>query len=184
LKVVDCNADLILNGKIMTIVKSVTLANPNNEIRDGNFLMTAEVILTDGHTGEILSKPPPRPLAQPAADLIPLINDRPDIPGLANQPTPIAGIAPPSMTNPATMMPQAGTDPAAPGTPSDPIANLPSQPILTNGQVMPPTTAQKGVLVKSTANYTPELGQSTATCFQKLNLDMATQIVHLMEKPW
>ena len=91
MKVVDCNADLILNGKILTVVKQDNLQNPNNAGRVIAFTMTAEVILTDGRTGELLSKPPPRPLSQPAADLIPLINDRPDIPGLMNQPTPHRG---------------------------------------------------------------------------------------------
>jgi hypothetical protein len=184
MRVVDCNADLILNGKILTVVKQVTLADPNNAIRAGTFSMTAEVVLTDGHTGELLSKPPRRPLAQPGEDLVPFINDRPDIPGLAQLPTPIAGAAPPTMTNPATIMPPSGTTPATPGTTSEPITNLPTTPILKNGQVVPPTAAQRGVVVRATSEYIPELGQSTLTCYQRLNLDMAIQIVHLMEKPW
>lgn len=196
MKVVQTNPDLILTGKILTYAKSVSLESPVNEIRDGNLTMTVEVVLKDGHTGEILSKPAPRLQAQPGADQLPVLIDRPEIPGLVNLPAPVTPTTPGTSANQATMLapvpqtpamvPGPPVDPNQPaGSPSDPaVINAPTRPQIVNGQVVPPTPAQKGVVIRATTNYTPELGQSNLIGNQKLNYNVATQIVNLMEKPW
>jgi len=73
-----------------------------------------------------------------------------------------------------------GTAPAA----SQSDVNAPTKPQIVNGQVMPPTPGQRGVVIRATNNYTPELGQSNLTANQRLIYNLATQIVNLMEKPW
>jgi hypothetical protein len=57
----DCPADTELTGTIVNLVRNVVNRNPNNELRDVETIMTVEIVWRDLRTGEILSKPRPKP---------------------------------------------------------------------------------------------------------------------------
>jgi hypothetical protein len=60
-RVVECNADTELSGKIVSLIKNVINRNQNNEVRDAETILTVELVWRDLRTGEILSKPRPGP---------------------------------------------------------------------------------------------------------------------------
>ncbi len=84
------------------------------------------------------------------------------------RPTP-AGLATPGI--PALDIPDGGLTPASP------------VPLPPPGGVAAKSNAPP-VLVTSTGEYIPELGQSNVTAYQQAINRMAVQIVSLMEKPW
>ncbi len=172
------DADLELTGRIVSYIKNVLLENPNNEQRVSSTVMTVEVVLKDLHTGEILSKPPKRPGGPLALETVPGANEPPDLlPG---------GIAPPSGFVPFPNMPappappnqQAVMNDNPPPEGSGPPPPLPPPP--------PPSIRPfgPGIVIRSTATFIPELGQSITTAEQQADYSIAVQIVNMLEKPW
>jgi len=185
MKVVNGDADLELTGKIMSFNKSVTLESPVNEQRNVDMVLVVEVVLKDLRTGKILSKPPRRPGGNPAEE-IPLLNPG-SVPGLN---TPILGTpaAPGAVDQQAIMTGPPGSGiPDTPGTPGNAISpSLPGTPssILGPDVAVDGTKKPGGFAIRATANYIPEVGQSSTTAQQRCVLNMATQIVNMMEMGW
>jgi hypothetical protein len=158
----NCDADTELTGKIFSYNKAVINRNQLNEVREAETTLAVEVTWKNLRTGEIISRPPPRPdgplpiiPAPPPPNLLPGNTLNPVVPAL-----PGAGLSIPGQPVPDSALP--------PGTPPPPGA--PPRP--------PP------VLVQSIADFIPELGQSLATAYQDNVNRLAVQIVSMMEKPW
>jgi hypothetical protein len=67
----------------------------------------------------------------------------------------------------------------------DPAKPSPQAPPgLIDPMTMPKPVMPKPVLVRSSASYIPEIGQSNATARQKIVDELAVKIVNLMECPW
>jgi hypothetical protein len=171
-KVVAGDADMEVTGTIMNFGKNVILVNPVNEGREIETIMLAEVSWRNLRTGEVLSKPPRRP-GGPVLDVIPSVEDA------QNQQLQ----TPPGLQRPVT------TAPSPPGT-GGALANMqnPSGP---NGPLLPTTPLAQGlpartpgIMIRSTATFLPELGESLVSAEYLACKRMARQIVNMMEKPW
>jgi hypothetical protein len=156
-------ADTELLGTLVTYNKQVTLAGPSNEVREAETSLQVEIVWRDLRSGEYLSRPSRRPGEPP----------RPEGPGM-----------PPIPELPG--MPVVPPPPTPQGSPVIPVPNvaLPPPPGVAQGAPPPPPAAPAPVVIRGTATFIPELGQSItssqATAIERLSL----QIVHLMEKGW
>ncbi len=161
-KVVTCDADTELRGTIISFTKAILNYNPFNEIREGETTMAVELIWRDRRTGEVLTKPTRRPGGAREEEL--------------RQPL----LAPGSVIPPGARVP--------------PVVSVPT-PESTGGiaaesdvedEIIDPQTRKKAVpvIVRSVAQFRPELGESI-TSAQQQNIDrLAVQIVSVMEKGW
>lgn len=151
-------ADTELLGTVIQINKMLVNISQENEIRQGDTLMSVEIVWRDlrpGHEGEVLSAPAPRP------DTVP-------IPPPIAPPNAMPGTVPQPIASPDPNAPPSLLSPVDPETPED-IAKKPKP---------------KPVLITTIDTYAPELGQSTTTALQG-NMDrIATQIVSMMEMGW
>ena len=184
---VSGDADLEISGSIMSFLKVALNYTQQNEEREVETTLTAQVVLKDLRSGEILSQPAQRaaePL--PPAGLLPgqldPLNAQTMLPGsIASNELSAAPISPggqPATLGSASPPPTAGNPvpgatnmPGPPGGPPSVPGGVPAGPI-------------QGVLVRSTAWYRPEIGQSIATAKQDNYDQMAEQIVSMMEIPW
>jgi hypothetical protein len=94
-KVVECDADTELTGVITSFQENYLLANPLNEARQKEVVMTVELTWKNLRTGEILSRPsrrPGMPIEEPTST-VPGMNTG----GMIKPPTP-SGIEPPDDT--------------------------------------------------------------------------------------
>jgi Lipopolysaccharide-assembly len=171
----DKDADAELSGTIISFAKNTLNVNPLNEIREQETVLTVEVTWRNLRTGEFLSDPARRP--QIGTEATPLV-----LPGAAPV-TDVPGVLTPGFIS-------------APTNPGGPVATIAQpapavgpdgKPILLGPDGKPiPTLAPPAakVIITSTGNFIPELGQSLTTA-QKQNVDrLAVQIVSMMEKPW
>jgi hypothetical protein len=163
-----CNADTELTGKITGIVKNLVNVSQLNEIREGEMVVTVEVIWKDLRTGKILSQPARRP-----GDPLP-IEVLADSAGrnMTGDPSAVAlGINGPAYPT----RPEVAAAPAepAPGGPAL-VAPLPGE----------PAAAPQPVVLSSRGNFIPELGQSVTSALQVNCNRLAVQIVNMMENPW
>ena len=176
-RVVQCDADLELSGKIMSVLKQVNLPSPENTVRSANITLTVEVVLKDLRTGKILSQAPRRPgIVTP--EEVPGLKDNQALQNL----TPMTGApaAPGSMDANGTMMGQPG-QPAQPAQPS-----LAGTPVPTFGSEEPVDIKKNppGLSIHATGTFVPEMGQSTTSGKQSAVNTMARQIVDMMEMGW
>jgi hypothetical protein len=174
-KVVQCDADTELTGSIKAFTKAILGYNQLFEVREAETTLLAEVLWRDVKTGKILTMMGRRPgqaMPDDALAAPPALSAGPQGPILA----PIASTPTSPLTMPApTTLPDAATALAAQGQPLAPGSPIPP------GVAPPPWAYQ---LVRSVANFRPELGESISTA-QKRNVDrMAVQIVSMMESPW
>jgi hypothetical protein len=187
-KIVSGDADLEISGSILSFVKVALNYTQQNEIRDVETTLTAQVILKDLRTGEILSRPAQRaaePL--PPAGLLPgqldPLNAQTTLPGsIMSQQLSAAPISPAGQ---AATMSSASPPPTA-GNPVPGATNLPGAPGAPPGAPGVAATALplQGVIVRSVAEFVPEIGTSISTAQQDNVNRMAEQIVAMMEKPW
>jgi hypothetical protein len=179
-KVVECNADTEISGKIVSFTKMILNYNDLYEVRECETTLTAQVLWRDLHTGQILTLPGRRfgmgqPLPEEAIALPPALTPgSPELvsPGVS---TPTSPLNMPGTGIPGTATAPAGTAPAgtAPGLPP----TIPTAP----GAPLNPLAYQ---MVRSVAHFRPELGESISTAIQQ-NVDrMAIQIISMMENPW
>jgi hypothetical protein len=186
-KIVQGDADMEISGSIRSFQKLVLNYTQQNEQRDVETTLTCEVIWKDLRTGELLSNPSPRiPEPPPPAGILPNqvdpLNAMPTVPGTA-QPPLITGPAFPGSSQ-ATMDANAAQPPPTPGIPVQNQMNNPGPP---GGPPLPPAPGAApviGTLVRSIAEYRPEIGQSISTAQQDNVNQMAIQIVSMMEKGW
>jgi len=166
-------ADTELSGILVGFNKYVLLPGPTNEIRVGQAVLSAEIVWRDLRTGQIISRPNQRLTDMPLPDGVP------DLPTPTGMPI---GKPPPP---PAGQLAVSGpvVDPNAPtvapdGTPIvPPIPGAPPPP-----GVKPPKPI--ATLVRATANFIPELGQSLGSANFEVAKRMAVEICGMMEKPW
>jgi hypothetical protein len=152
------DADAELCGVIMLDQKNELLANPLNEARESENVITVQVTYRNLRTGEVLSRPSRRP-------------------GIAAEefPQPPTPFQTPGLNTPAPVTP-----PTIPGVETPPDAPiLPPQPPTPGPRTTPPPAT-----IRSVAVLVPELGYSLGTAQQEAVQRMAVQIVSLMEKPW
>lgn len=153
-KVAQGDADTELVGRIVSVQKTLLNYTPFNTVREAELVLTVELLWRDLRTGEILT----RPARRPGQALDPE----------ARQPI----LAPDSVLPPV---------PAAP--------NMPSSGIIAGGdevEIIDPRTLRRAVpvVVRSTAHYHPELGESITTALQKNYDRLAVQIVSVLEEGW
>jgi hypothetical protein len=183
-KVNSGDADLELSGAILSFLQMPVNYNQLNEVRQLETTMMCAVVLKDLRSGQILSSPL-GPIAEPPppAGLLPGQQDPLNaLPGsMQTMELSAAPISPGG--NPATL---AQTSP--PPTTGNPVpgqTNAPGAPGGVPGSLPGvPTSLKGGVLVRSTASYAPEIGQSLATAQQDNCNMMAQQIVNMMERSW
>lgn len=131
-------ADTELIGVVVAIDKMLHNRTQQNTVREGELVISVDVLWRDLRDGTILSAPRrPRPL------------------NLAPTPPPAA-------------------DP--PPVPFDPTVPVPP----------PPAPPQEVVPIRLVAygRYIPELGESNASALKRVQQQLATQIVSMMERPW
>jgi len=159
-------ADLELCGTIFVVTKNILNVNQLNEVREGEMVITVELVLRDLHTGEVLSRAGRRPTdAPPFEPLVP----------------PAVGVNVPGVREAVVTGP-----PAAPGAPPATLQPPPADPIAL-GQPRPadpPPPPGPPLRVSTSATFVPELGQSTTSAYQAAINKLAVQIVSMMEKPW
>jgi hypothetical protein len=160
-KVVQCDADTELVGRIVGFQKTLLNYTPFNTIREGETTLTVELVWRDLRTGEVLTRPARRP-GQP-------------LDPEERQPL----LAPDSILPPGAL-PHA--IPSAPGAPSSGV-------VAGGGveeEILDPRTRKRAipVVVRSTAHFRPELGESITTALQKNYDRMAVQIVSVLEEGW
>jgi hypothetical protein len=160
-KIAQDNADTELVCNIVSFVKNPLTYTQFNTIRDVETVMTVELYWRDLHTGEILTRRSRRfgePLDSEAREPVIVTPDSLLPPG--SKPIVTAGPA----TVPTTGPLPGGSDEDV----IDPVTKKRAQP----------------VVLRSVANFRPELGQSLTTSLQS-NIDrLAVQIVSVMEKGW
>jgi hypothetical protein len=170
-------ADTELTGSIVVYTKSILNRNQYNEIREGQNLLTVNIIWRNLHTGEILSKPGKRI----GEETPPVLGPPPgmNLPG--------APISPPIMPEPTTIAapnPPAGPGVVPPplptGTPNNSVPVLPTPPPSSSPSAM----SSVSVPISSLGYFVPELGGSMATAMQQNVNRLAIQVVSMMEKPW
>jgi hypothetical protein len=157
----NCDADTELTGTIITDNKVLITPNQLNEVREAEVTLTVEVVWKNLRTGEILSRPTRRPFEP----LPPQVLDNP----LTR--SPVAPILSP---------PTAPTGTLGEGAPSsgasDSILPPPAPP---EPGPKPPAT-----VIRSIADFRPELGETWASAQKRICDRMAVQIVSMMEKSW
>lgn len=158
-----CNADTELTGTIKGLTKNILNMTQLNEIREGETILTVEVVWKDLRTGKILSAPPRKP----------------------GEPLPIEVLADPALSGPGNPLPPTAASP--PAFPTSPVVAADGQ--TTGPAILTPDAPDAPkppppMLLTSRGNFIPELGQSLTSSMQ-LNVNrMAIQIVNMMEKPW
>jgi hypothetical protein len=160
-KVVSCNAETELKGTVVSFTKGILNYTPQNTIREGETTMAVELVWRDRASGEILTKAARRPGAPRELD--------PREPLLVPGPT----VPPGSRPIGVPMAPTQGTSGVIDGGEVE-------------EEIIDPLTRKKAipVLVRSVAQFRPELGESITSSMQK-NIDrLAVQIVSVMEKAW
>lgn len=169
----DQDADTELSGTIVSFTKGTLNVNPLNEIREQETNLVVEVVWRNLRTGEILSDPTRRTPGTSGPAL-------PALPGAA----PIAGVpgVVPSGTISAPTAPGAAAAAATP--PAAPVLGPDGKPLLGPDGKPLPTPAAGKIVIASTGDFIPEIGQSLTTA-QQQNVDrIAVQIISMMEKPW
>ena len=169
----DQDADTELSGTIITFTKGLLNVNPLNEIREQETDMAVEVVWRNLRTGEILSDPTRRTPGTSGPAL-------PALPGAA----PIGG-APGILPSGIISAPTAPGAVAAAATPAAaPLLGPDGKPLLgADGKPLPVPSSGK-IIIASTGDFIPEIGQSLTTA-QQQNVDrLAVQIISMMEKPW
>ena len=184
-KVVQGDADTEMSGIIKSFTKINLNYNQNNEVRECQTTLIAEVVWKDLRTNELLSSPSPKAIEPvPPAGLLPgqqdPLNSPNAAPGVMQTPLITAPNSPggqQATMGGATSLPPPGNAgvPGAGGVPGAPM--IP-------GVSAPGVTAGLGVLVSSIAHFRPEIGESLATGEQKNINYLVEQIVSMMEKPW
>ena len=187
-KVDSGDADLELSGQIVSFFQIAVNYNQNNEERQIETTLMCAVKLTDLRTGKVLSSPQvPVTEPPPPAGLLPGQQDPLNaLPGsMQTMELSAAPVSPAGNT--ATL-----AQPSAPPTTGNPIpgqtgaagapGGVPGVPGALPGGM--PTSLLGAVLVRSTASYAPEIGQSLATAVQDNCNMMAQQIVNMMESGW
>jgi hypothetical protein len=161
-KVITCDADTELRGTIISFTKGILNYNPFNEIREGETTMAAELIWRDRRTGEVLTKATRRP-------------------GAAREPE----VREPILA-PGTVLPPGSRPLVVPGAPTPEATGGIAAGSEVEEEIIDPLTRKKAVpvIVRSVAQFRPELGESITTSMQK-NIDrLAVQVVSVMEKSW
>jgi hypothetical protein len=130
-------ADTELLGNVVSIGKNILNVNQQNYVREGEVVLTVDVVWRDLRTGEILSNARKRP-------------------------------------TPGRIMPNPKID--APPPPFDP--SVPRPPDLKKPDTPVP------VRLVATGRFLPELGETNASAAQKVEQQLAVQIVQMMEKKW
>ncbi len=184
-KVCSGDADTELSGSIISFIQMSLNYNQMNEIREVETDMICMVKWVDLRTGQLLSWPSPRNLEPPPpAGLLP------------GQQDPLAlGAAPGSMlTQPLSATPNSPgggqatmADASPPPDTGNPMIGQTSAPGPNGGPPLAPVQAMGNfgaVMVRSVAYYRPEIGESLATAQQWNCINMAQQIVNMMEVAW
>jgi hypothetical protein len=176
-------ADTELVGTIVVFTKNILNRDQYNQIREGETLLTANVVWRDLHTGEILSKPGKRVGDDPPPVLgLPIVS--------GPSPGPLGGstISPPTMppapsvAAPNPVADSGATPPSAATTGPNGVAIGPNGvPVATPG---PTSTLTASIPISSLGYFVPELGGSISTAMQQNANRLAIQIVSMMEKPW
>ncbi len=185
-KVCSGDADTELDGSILSFIQMSLNYNQLNEIREVETTMTCAVRWRDLRTGQLLSWPAPRNLEPPPpAGLLPGMQDPLNqaalTPGsLLTQPLSAAATSPVGAQ--ATMADTA--PPPNTGNPTMGQTNAPGPPGSPPLGSLPMAGLFGSVLVRSVAYYRPEIGESLATAQQWNCLNMAQQIVNMMEVAW
>ncbi len=174
----DADADTELTGTIVSYIKSTLNENPLNEIREQETDLTVEVTWRNLRTGEYLSNPK-KPNSASGPPLPPLpgagpISVAPGVVALGAVSAPTApGASVATLTPPASATaPVIGPD------------GLPAAPVIGPDGIPVPAQPKGVVIVTSTGNFIPELGQSVASAKQLAVDRLAVQITSMMEKPW
>lgn len=134
------SADTELIGKIFSYSKNIMNVTQQNQVREGDFVLTVDVVWRDLRDGRILSAPKK-----------------------GRNPAVAPGATPPNQYD-------------APPVPFDP-------------DVVPPPVASKTpepqpCRIIGHGRYLPEFGETNATAVNMAEIDVATQIVSMMEKRW
>ena len=173
----DVNADTELTGVIRSYVKNTLNVNPLNEIREQETDLTVEVTWRDLRTGEYLSNPKkPTNASGPALPPLPGNGPISIAPGVVASGGVSAPTAPGASVA-ALTPPASGTAPVI-GTDGLPV------PVVGPDGIPVPTQPKGVVIVTSTGNFIPEIGESLATAQKKAVDRLAVQITAMMEKPW
>ncbi len=186
-KVNSGDADTELSGSILSFFQMSLNYNQLNEIREVETTMMCAVRWKDLRTGQLLSFPSPRNLEPPPpAGLLPGMQDPLKVAsvmpgGMLTQPLSAASSSPGG--NPATMV-DTSPPPDSSGNPSMGQTNAPGPAGGVPVGPMPAMGLFGAVLVRSIANYRPEIGESLATAQQYNCQRMAEQIVNMMEVAW
>lgn len=158
-KVVQDNADTELKGTIVSFTKTILNYTQFNTIREAQTTLVVELIWRDLHTGEILSRTARR-LGDP---LTPETRQ-------------------PLLATPDSLLPP-GSRPVVGGTPLSPTSGVvgPGE-----EEIIDPVTKVKAkpVVIRSVAEFRPELGESITTAMQRNYDRLAVQIVSAMETGW
>ncbi|MHB1424814.1 MAG: LPS assembly lipoprotein LptE [Gemmataceae bacterium] len=183
------DADTELSGAILSFMQLALNYNQLNEIREVETTLMCAIRWKDLRTGRFLSQAASRNLEPlPPAGLLPGQQDplllANTLPGsLATQNLSAAPISP--MGNQATMADNSAPPPTT-GNPSMGQSSAPAG--LGAGPPVGPMPTSGGmagsVLVRSIAYYRPEIGESLATAQQTNCINMAQQIVNMMEVAW
>jgi hypothetical protein len=133
-------ADTELIGNIVSMQKNILNVTQLNMIREGELVVSVDVVWRDLRNGRILSAPRPKRELERA----------------------------PTLT--------------APGAPAQ------EQPLFDAQVAQPPeksdTPKPQPIRIVGIGRYVPELGESNATAEQKIEYNIAAQIVSMMEKRW
>jgi hypothetical protein len=172
----NVDADTELTGIIVSYIKNTLNVNPLNEIREQETDLTVEVTWRNLRTGEYLSNPRKPGSSGPALPPLPGAGPISVAPGV------IAAGSASAPTNPGASV--AALTPPASGT--APVVGADGLPVPVVGPdgVPIPLQPKASVIVTSTGNFIPELGESLATAQQKAVDRLAVQITSMMEKPW
>lgn len=160
-RIAQDNADTELTVNIVGFTKTLLNYTPFNTVREAETTMTVELVWRDLRTGEVLTRRARRmgELLEPEARQQLLATADSVLP-TGSKPLVVPGV--PTMPNTGPM-----------GAPDE-------------EEILDPLTKKKiiPVLMRTTAHFRPELGESITTAMQR-NIDrMAVQIVSAMEKGW
>lgn len=158
-KVVQDNADTELKGTIVTFTKTILNYTQFNTVREAQTTLVVELIWRDLRSGEILSKVSRR-LGDP----------------LVREPRQ------PLLATPDSLMPP-GSRPVVTATPLGQTSGAIGE---GDEDILDPVTKAKAkpVVVRSVAEFRPELGESITTAMQRNYDRLAVQIVSAMETGW
>jgi hypothetical protein len=151
-------ADTELSVTIRSITKGIINYTQQNNLREAELRVEAEVVWRDLRTGKALTRSSPRPGDQPESEeRQPLLDE-----GVSTLPPGSRPVTTPSRpSTPATA--RADEEPL-----TDPSARR---------QVVP-------VIVRASGHYRPELGESITTAQQRAFEQLAVQITQILENPW